>query len=303
MINKDFWPNLESSDWYEFIHRMLKYSSEIAEKIASNKSVLIHCSDGWDRTAQLAAISQMLIDPYYRTIEGFAVLIEKDWLSFGHQFGLRNGIYLKEQNEDQRSPIFLQFLDCVHQLLHQFPHCFEFNPQLVLFLAKSSCTNLYGTFLFNNENERLYYDARFKTTSVWSDVFINKAKFTNPFYEPENKVEILRPNYATYALVFWTDFFALNSPFIKCDPIYIDETKKESFKSQDDYFTAMKVKDDKHFQDLEKEMETIHQCLQEIIEKTKNTEIFETFDEYTKNYFKYMESQMKLSTPQNQITS
>lgn len=36
-------------------------------------SVLIHCSDGWDRTAQLSAIAQMIVDPYYRTIEGFIV--------------------------------------------------------------------------------------------------------------------------------------------------------------------------------------------------------------------------------------
>ena len=42
--------------------------------------VLIHCSDGWDRTSQLSALSQLLVDPYYRTYEGFQILICKDWL-------------------------------------------------------------------------------------------------------------------------------------------------------------------------------------------------------------------------------
>ena len=36
-------------------------------------SVLVHCSDGWDRTAQTCALISLLIDPYYRTLHGFMV--------------------------------------------------------------------------------------------------------------------------------------------------------------------------------------------------------------------------------------
>jgi hypothetical protein len=42
MENKKFLSNLEQSDWYEFIHLILKYSHEVAEKIKVSKQILLH---------------------------------------------------------------------------------------------------------------------------------------------------------------------------------------------------------------------------------------------------------------------
>ena len=42
-------------------------------ELAAGVSVLVHCSDGWDRTAQTCALAQIMLDPYYRTITGFQV--------------------------------------------------------------------------------------------------------------------------------------------------------------------------------------------------------------------------------------
>jgi protein tyrosine phosphatase len=33
------------------------------------RPVLVHCSDGWDRTPQIVALAELLLDPYYRTID------------------------------------------------------------------------------------------------------------------------------------------------------------------------------------------------------------------------------------------
>jgi myotubularin-related protein 1/2 len=94
------------------------------------------------------------LDPYYRTIEGFIVLLNKDWLSFGHQFQLRFGLYDRNHKEEQRSPVFLQYLDCVRHLLHQFPLHFEYNQELLLFIADELHSQKYGTFMGNCERDR-----------------------------------------------------------------------------------------------------------------------------------------------------
>lgn len=64
----------------------------------------------------MAGLVQIMLDPYSRTIEGFEVIIEKEFLAFGHSFDHRLGTLCDEKHKNKkRSPIFVQFLDCVYQ--------------------------------------------------------------------------------------------------------------------------------------------------------------------------------------------
>lgn len=89
---------LAKSGWIKHINGILDGAALIARQVGIQHShVLIHCSDGWDRTSQLSALSQLMLDPYYRTLEGFIVLVEKDWLGFGHMFQHRSGFLNHEK--------------------------------------------------------------------------------------------------------------------------------------------------------------------------------------------------------------
>lgn len=207
---------------------------------------MIHCSDGWDRSAQLTSLTQLLIDPYFRTLEGFLILIEKEWLSFGHQFGLRNGFYTKELSQDEKSPIFFQWLDCVSQLLFQYPSLFQFNIQLLVFLAYHLNSAKYGTFLFNSEYERKskLFNAKNMTVSIWTDILecVNNStdknipfiaenlkenknyNFLNPFYDEKANYtnKVIKPFYGFNKIRLWEEYFLRYNNFPEFGKFHCD---------------------------------------------------------------------------------
>jgi len=104
-----WYQKLGATQWLSYVRIILQSCNRIVNTLGEEAaSVVAHCSDGWDRTSQLCALTKLLIDPYYRTRKGFAVLIEQEWLSFGHKFAERHGHAFDNYTNDQRAPIFLQ---------------------------------------------------------------------------------------------------------------------------------------------------------------------------------------------------
>ncbi|KAH8045971.1 phosphatidylinositol-3,5-bisphosphate 3-phosphatase [Aureococcus anophagefferens] len=121
-----------SSGWFALLQRLLASWSTPSTPSRHGVPVLVHCSDGWDRTPQLTAGSMLLMDPFYRTIRGFAVLVEKEWCACGHKFAERHGFDDKGHASSDRSPCFLQWIDLAPGR-RQAPDAFEFNVE---FLAR-----------------------------------------------------------------------------------------------------------------------------------------------------------------------
>lgn len=86
----------------------------------------------------------------YRTLRGFCSLIEKEFVRAGFKFASRTGT-ITDGDPSQVSPIFIFSMDCVHQLWQQFPNQFEFNLELLNDMILHTYSNIFGTFLYNNE--------------------------------------------------------------------------------------------------------------------------------------------------------
>ena len=110
------------------------------------------------------------------------VLIEKEWLSFGHKFSNRIGHGDDRHNDSERSPVFLQFIDCVWQVTQQFPNAFEFNEYFLTTILDHLYSCLFGTFLFNSEKERRDNKLSTRSQSLWSFINSKRSVFLNPMY-------------------------------------------------------------------------------------------------------------------------
>lgn len=236
---------LENTHWLEHIRAILAGALRAADKIENSKStVIIHCSDGWDRTAQLTSLSMLMLDSYYRTMKGFQVLIEKEWLSFGHKFEQRTGHGNDHYQDGDRSPVFLQFVDCVFQLTKQFPSSFEFNEQFLIIMLDHLYSCLFGTFLCNSEAQRVKEDLKNKTVSFWSFINSHLDDFLNPLYSPSNN-HVIFPVASLRRINLWTAYYCRWNPCLRVqEPINMRQKE----------LLLMKKELQKRYEELQKEL-------------------------------------------------
>ncbi|CAI5703228.1 hypothetical protein KXD40_003820 [Peronospora effusa] len=209
--------SVESTRWLDHVRLVLDGALKIARVLElEGASALVHCSDGWDRTPQLCALAQLMIDPYYRTIRGIMCLIEKDWCAFGHKFSERTG---GDRNRDPQrnksSPVMFQFIDAVWQMQRQYPRSFEFNERFLLHLANAMTSGLYGTFLYDSRLQREVSEVKYNTVSVWTPVLMTPSLYSNSNYELYNGP--IWPWVSCKMIHLWESyFFQWHPKFYKC---------------------------------------------------------------------------------------
>uniref|UniRef100_A0A8C8M904 Myotubularin n=1 Tax=Oncorhynchus tshawytscha TaxID=74940 RepID=A0A8C8M904_ONCTS len=206
-VEESHWlSSLESTHWLEHIKLVLSGAIQVADKISGGNSVVVHCSDGWDRTAQLTSLAMLMLDSHYRTLRGFQVLLEKEWISFGHKFA-------------------------------SFPTAFEFNERLLMTILDHLFSCRFGTFLYNCESAR-DTNVRSKTVSLWSLVNSDSTSYLNPFYTPESS-RVLYPVASMRHLELWVTYYIRWNPRIRQQQSPVEQRYMELLALRDEYLKKL----------------------------------------------------------------
>lgn len=187
----NWYSSLDNTKWLSLVSRCLQASKHIADIILEKRTVIVEEAESCDFACLECSLVQILLDPHYRTQVGFEGLVQKEWVRMGHPFQTYLG--LVTNGDTPQTPIFLLFLDCVWQLLQQFPSCFEFTETYLTTLWDTSLMGLFDTFLFNNDHQRHNFTKfdphnirHFKLPTSWKwDLQFNaedRSFFKNPLY-------------------------------------------------------------------------------------------------------------------------
>ncbi|CAI2347968.1 unnamed protein product [Caenorhabditis sp. 36 PRJEB53466] len=209
--NENLLQNLQGTGWLNNVSNLLASAASCADYLSKGHPVLVHCSDGWDRTTQVTTLAKIMLDAHYRTLEGFEQLVRRDWIAFGHKLADRQMMLTTTWSTDtERSPIFLQFLEAVRHLQREQPTAFEFSHAYLVKLAKHAHSGLFGSFLFNSHKERKEIMAKRNATlvEIWRFIGKHNEEYVNMSYDSAYTGPLKPMNLSVLNLRVWHEVFA-----------------------------------------------------------------------------------------------
>ncbi|XP_053811494.1 myotubularin-related protein 8 isoform X2 [Vidua chalybeata] len=133
------------------------------------------------------------------------VLVEKEWIAMGHKFSHRCGHL--DGDPKEVSPVFTQFVECVWQLMQQFPCSFEFSERFLLEIHDHVYSCQFGNFLGTCHKEREELRIFEKTHSLWPFLLQRKQELRNPLYRGFTAYKELQPNTLPFSFQFWCGMY------------------------------------------------------------------------------------------------
>lgn len=219
--NVDFFSNKGLSSIMNYVQSFLKSSINIVKSLVEDKvCIWLQEQNGREFIPLICSLVKIIIDPFYRTIEGFIQLIKYEWVYCGFDFKHRNkkiGIYFNNygnngnnsvpKQKTEHCPIFFLFIMSLYQIFIQFSCHFEFD----YYFLKEILVNSYYSSTYDFICESPYEMSKMveiEESSLWKRVNKYNNRFINPLYIAVNTV--LKIRYDAQILEIWHELLLPN---------------------------------------------------------------------------------------------
>jgi len=253
--------SLEATGWMNAVGTALRLARDVAERVHHGKLVVLIEGEGRTCSPMVASLAMVLLSEEFRTRRGWQKLVQANWVSLGFPFSRHHTLANPSAKLSALNPMFLLFLDCVHQIHHQFPSMMEFLPTYLINVWDSALTPVFHTFLFDCDHDRALAlqapdspPARYSAWA-WETQFTKEqiASWDNPLYGvplrpprksaaepselsqlmerqpqpvfPESR-RVLQPSGAIVNLDVWHQLFHRSVSFLRLDPTPIASIQK-----------------------------------------------------------------------------
>ncbi|EDR28751.1 hypothetical protein, conserved [Entamoeba dispar SAW760] len=186
----------DTSEWLDLLFGLVNSVIDVVSLVQKGETILVHCSDGWDRTAQISSLCRLILSKEYRTTKGFCDLIYQEWISSGHQFQKR-----LHNKTNENSPVFLQFIEITALFLRHSPQAFQFKEDLLIKIAEEATCPTTITFVRNCEKERSALNC-----DRYLEFFTQELKHY-PISFDYNKLESIDLNFNAHEYVVWNKYY------------------------------------------------------------------------------------------------
>ncbi|EMD46639.1 protein kinase, putative [Entamoeba histolytica KU27] len=148
--------------------------------------LLINDKTGEEDVSIFSFLTQIIADPYYRTLKGFLILFQKEFIGFD--------AFISSQTLLLLVLFFLAIEELINQNLSQF----QFDSRLTYFWI----THI-GSRRFNNNNENGKCD---QLSAIINYIYSDSSGFINPFYKPIQTELIFKPYKCYYSFDKWLGY-------------------------------------------------------------------------------------------------
>ncbi|KAF0989909.1 hypothetical protein HZS_5332 [Henneguya salminicola] len=194
----------QNTKWQQYVGQALSFASKVSSGLKKN-NIILKSSD-FPLALVISSLVKVMLDPFYRTIEGFLHLIIEEWISKRYRFNPNIDCLASYGYSYEPSIVF--FFSALHNLSLEYYMEFEFDTNFLLILSDLLPSGIFHSYFVKEINGDRFIRGinPLEIIEFWSK-FRNSLYYKNLSSEIDYSPQPLISNFCFCNLELWDEYF------------------------------------------------------------------------------------------------